>query len=80
MIPFLNQLIKDFSKHKFMWSQFCETISELDVLCALAEVSNSMEIRCAPEFINEGLAYEDGVHVGLEQMGKKVIRNSVKFA
>ena len=77
--PFLNELIRKFSSHKFIWSQFIDMISELDVLISLSQVSGEMEIRCVPEFIEFGLAYEEGLHVGLSQLSKNVVRNSLSF-
>lgn len=38
-----------------------------------------MEIKCMPEFVEFGLEYTDGLHIGLSQTTKNVVRNSIKF-
>lgn len=49
----MNQIINDFSQHKFIWNQYISAISEIDVLLSLAQVSRQMVPRCMPEFYDD---------------------------
>lgn len=66
--PFLNRMVLEFCKFKYIWDLYVNNISQLDVLISMAKVSLKMAPRCLPKFTDSGISIVDGLHVGLFQV------------
>jgi DNA mismatch repair ATPase MutS len=48
--PFLQDIVDHFCKYKFLWNLYIKSMSNLDVLMALATAAKTMPVRCLPTF------------------------------
>jgi DNA mismatch repair protein MSH6 len=46
--PFLQKLLKDFSKYRGLWDRFIRSSAWVDALMSLAETTRRMGLKCLP--------------------------------
>jgi DNA mismatch repair ATPase MutS len=70
-------MVLEFSKYKYLWDWYVNSISQLDVLISMVKIGSKMAIKCMPNFTNKGLKIINGMHPGLLQVCKEVIPNTL---
>ncbi|KRX06928.1 P-loop containing nucleoside triphosphate hydrolase [Pseudocohnilembus persalinus] len=59
LIPFIQEYIMKFYKHRDQWFQAIQCLKELDCLCSLAKCSRNMgNTLCKPQFTNQKGVFE----------------------
>jgi hypothetical protein len=66
--PFLQKIIADFSKYRYLWDKFVTSSAWIDAIFSLAKTSLRMGISCLPVFREEKILVKSGVHPSLSEV------------
>ena len=66
--PFLQKILTDFSKYRYLWDKFIISSAWIDAIFSLAKTSNRMGVNCLPVFREQGLFIKSGVHPSLSEV------------
>ena len=75
--PFLQKLLKHFSHFRGLWDKLVKSSAWMDALMSLADASKRMDLKCLPEFRQEGLRIKGATHPILTDFLPTVVPNSL---
>jgi len=81
LVPFICDYFRKFYERNSYWQQVISCLAELDCLCSLAKLANSMDVKCKPKVLpmSDKLVFDlrDMVHPVAAKYNPKFVRNDV---
>lgn len=77
--PFLQDIVDQFCRFKFLWNIYIRSMSNLDVLMALAKSAEKMPVKCLPIFVPAGMKIANGYHPNLLAVKEDIVPNSIEL-